>query len=220
MPFSVTEFRGSACVTWAGGAGYERGLPVATPAGRRPRAKFSPGGPNSAHATLLHLDESEEAKTAPGMSPLNDRGGTGRGRIAGQRAAIHLHTLGRSGRPLLRGWLRRGEVNYSVILLGLAVSLLIGAAVWFSWRQAADEMGEPELHIPMICAECGHSFTVSYEGLLALGKEARQKGAEGVGDDLRKPAGFCPKCGKLALYRAGKDRQTGKLMLPESVAGQ
>jgi len=63
VPFSVTESRGLAGVAWAGGARYERSLPVGTPADKRPRAKFGPGGPNFAHATRLQPDETDEPKT-------------------------------------------------------------------------------------------------------------------------------------------------------------
>jgi len=52
VPFSVTESRGLAGVAWAGGARYERSLPVGTP---------------SAHATPLPPDETDEP-TAPLLS--------------------------------------------------------------------------------------------------------------------------------------------------------
>jgi len=148
------------------------------------------------------------------------RRGIARGPGAGARTAVHVHTPGRRNQsPSIRR-LRRGEVNSSTILVGMGILLVIAAAVWFSWQRTAAELGEQQLELPMVCAECGHVFIVSYDEMMDMASKARKMEAPEAGFDLNSPVGICPQCGKLAVYRAYRDPQTDQVILPEFVTGK
>jgi hypothetical protein len=97
----------------------------------------------------------------------------------------------------------------------VAVSaVLLGCAVWLAFGRAKVQSGEGQLDIPLICAGCGHSFGVDYDGLMRFIAEAIKKGLANPGAG-QAPVGFCPKCNKPSLYRAEEDPQTGKAVLPD-----
>ncbi len=96
----------------------------------------------------------------------------------------------------------------------LVCVLLLGGAVWFSFGRVRVQSGEGQLDIPLICAACGHSLSVDFDGLTRFISEASQKGLANPGAG-QAAIGLCPKCGKPTLYRAEEDPQTGKPVLPE-----
>jgi len=107
------------------------------------------------------------------------------------------------------------STNIAIVII-VAGALATSAVLWFSLRPAA-AVREQVLDLPMICASCKHTFCVDYEGLLALAREAREKGLKGVGEERNPMVGICPKCGKPTVCRAEEDARTGQLSVPDEV---
>lgn len=107
-------------------------------------------------------------------------------------------------------------MNESKRTIGLVVMsvALLACAAWLAFGRTRVQSGEGQLEIPLICAECGHSLDVDYNGLIQLTSEAVEKGLANPASP-RAPVGFCPNCGKPSLYRAEEDPQTGKPFLPK-----
>ena len=105
---------------------------------------------------------------------------------------------------------------WSSLLVVLCV-LAVGGLVWLLWGQAVKQTGEQELDIELICAACGHTQAVTYDGLLDLMAEAKRKGLAEAGAARETPIGFCPQCGKAALFRPRECRNCGKPMAPAFV---
>jgi hypothetical protein len=107
------------------------------------------------------------------------------------------------------------NMNQSKRTVGLAILSvsLLACAAWLAFGRATVQSGEGRLDIPLMCADCGHSLEVDYDGLIQLTSEAIEKGLANP-PSQQAPMGFCPKCAKPALYRADEDPQTGQPVLP------
>lgn len=98
--------------------------------------------------------------------------------------------------------------------LGVIAIAVVAITFWLRSRQPAMVSGEPRLDLPVICAECGNSLRVDYDGLMKMMADARAKGVAVIDGEPRSPVGICSKCGKAALYRAEVEPQTGRPALP------
>jgi hypothetical protein len=112
-------------------------------------------------------------------------------------------------------WAARGQVSQSRGVLIGATAVVLGAVVVLTVRNAASQSGERDFKLPVVCAECGYSFFLSRDEMIDRMAAARNKGYATAGRDTATPLCLCPKCGKLAVYRARECPKCGKPVPPE-----
>lgn len=111
-------------------------------------------------------------------------------------------------------WAARAQLGWQRIAIIGAVVLLLGGIVATSLRNAATMSGEPEFEYPIVCANCGWSSSLSPKAAFREVAAARQRGFPAAGQGTSSPLALCPKCSKLAVFRAAACPKCGKPVPP------
>ncbi len=110
-------------------------------------------------------------------------------------------------------WTARGRLARPDTLVVVALVLVAGATLVATVWSRPSQAGERDFEFPVICASCAHHYRVSREAMFAQITAARQKGHSAAGTGT---AGLClcPKCGKLAIFRAVECPKCGGAIPP------
>jgi len=138
--------------------------------------------------------------------------------IAGAAASVAGAVANVRGGALKQGLatLRAGGVTErrrQAILVGM-VALMLSVLVWLSARTAIGQFGERDFEIRAVCAACGYDFASSRNEMIDASLAAQKQGHAGAGASMTAPIGVCPRCGKLATYRARQCPKCGKPVAP------
>ena len=95
----------------------------------------------------------------------------------------------------------------STAVLLAVLAALLGVGLWYGLSGARTAGGEEDLDLPMACTACGHRFTVSHDGLIALSAAATAPARDGHAAAAEPLMGPCPKCGKQTVHRVDEESE-------------